>query len=119
MDEPPGSQPATSDGGELKAEPIGELSGEFWAQLGPLLPPHEGCEPVAEDGGVLKKVLVEGYGDKPSKYARCLGRWPQHMLMQFQDGEWGLCACCISFCIACPETRQDMQLQHTCPVCIH
>lgn len=30
---------------------------------------------VTEDGGVKKEVLVEGKGDLPSKFARCLGRF--------------------------------------------
>lgn len=59
--------------GTLNAADASELRGESWGRLGPLLPPADGCEKVTEDGGVLKKVLVEGFGDAPKQYARCLG----------------------------------------------
>lgn len=49
-----------------------ELIGEFWGSLGPLHPPEQ-CEQITPDGVVLKHVLVEGTGDKPKLFARCLG----------------------------------------------
>eukprot|EP00197_Chlamydomonas_leiostraca_P004432 CAMPEP_0202859602 /NCGR_PEP_ID=MMETSP1391-20130828/1645_1 /ASSEMBLY_ACC=CAM_ASM_000867 /TAXON_ID=1034604 /ORGANISM="Chlamydomonas leiostraca, Strain SAG 11-49" /LENGTH=376 /DNA_ID=CAMNT_0049538651 /DNA_START=34 /DNA_END=1161 /DNA_ORIENTATION=+ len=67
------SEPAPSreNGGVLNGAQGDELRGESWGKLGPLKPP-ENCVKITEDGGVLKKVLVEGEGDPPKMYARCL-----------------------------------------------
>jgi len=36
------------------------------------LPPDD-AQPVTADRGVLKKVLVQGQGDPPPQFSRCLG----------------------------------------------
>jgi hypothetical protein len=42
----------------------------------PPMTPPEDCESITPDGGVLKKVLAAGSGEKPSLHARCLGKLP-------------------------------------------
>jgi hypothetical protein len=66
-----GAQAGTNSNSDVKPE----LSAESWGQLGPLIPPDDGVEQVTADGGVLKKVLEPGLGDKPPLFSRCLGGW--------------------------------------------
>lgn len=68
----------------LNAAQCEELLGESWDDLGPLNPP-EGCSKVTDDGGVLKKVLVDGHGDPPKCHARCLGAQQSFALQKIES----------------------------------
>ncbi len=64
------SRPEATDDGADEADEAPSGSGMY-----PLRPPED-CEPVTEDGGVMKRVISEGTGDKPPRHARCLGGSP-------------------------------------------
>ncbi len=49
---------------------------------------------VTEDGGVKKEVLVEGKGDLPNKFARCLGRFDLVLVMVVGTGGVYKHMCC-------------------------
>jgi hypothetical protein len=67
------AEPGINGSGNSNSDEQPELRAESWGQLGPLTPPDDGVEQVTADGGVLKKVLEPGLGEKPPLFSRCLG----------------------------------------------